>query len=316
MNKDLKFSIVIPTYNEEKDIAHTLDLLTRLDYPNKEIIVVDDSIDNTPNIVKKYANKGVKLIKPKVRQGRCEARNIGIRSSLGDIIVILNADVLLPKDFINRIKKHYDAGYDAVGVMNLVENHDSVYSRYIGMHNHRKEETGVFQDRKIKLNDIWWTEGFSVKRSFIMKTSLFPSGYSVPIVAGEDVRFVDELRKLGCKGMFDKSILITHIAPSVFKEYWNIRKGRGAGTPQVRYFIDGWDMKTIKKRAALKVLRRLLYTVTILPVLKHNYSLAKFSTKNIFIETIVFSYAWLIEQVAMSVGEYQSIQEVIKKERL
>ena len=38
----MKFSIVIPTYNEERDIAGTLDGLLAIDYPAVEIIVVDD----------------------------------------------------------------------------------------------------------------------------------------------------------------------------------------------------------------------------------------------------------------------------------
>lgn len=315
MSNKLKFSIVIPTYNEEKDISRTLDNLVAIDYEDKEIIIVDDSTDNTPNIVKEYENYGVVLIKPEVRQGRCEARNIGIYASTGEVIIILNADVLLPKDFIKRIKVHYDKGYDSVGVMNLVENLDSVYSKYVGMHNHRKEEKGIFEDRKEKLNDVWWTEGFSVRKNMILETSLFPSGYLVPLVAGEDVRFVDELRKLGCKGVFDKNIVIKHIAPSTFNEYWNIRKGRGTGTPQVRYFIDGWNMNEIKKRAYLKALKRILYCITIIPMIKHNYSLAKFTNENTVVDTVLFSYAWIVEQIAMTVGEFKSINQILKKEK-
>ncbi len=315
MNDNLKFSIVIPTYNEENDIKQTLEHLVDLNYKNKEVIVVDDSIDKTPDIVKGFADRGVKLIRPKERKGRCEARNIGIKYTTGDVIIILNADVLLPEDFINKIKVHYDNGYDAVSVMNLVENLDSLYSRYVGMHNYRKEEKGVFEERKIKLNDLWWTEGFSARKSYIMKTSLFPTGYSIPIVAGEDVRFVDELRKLGCRGIFDKDIVIKHIAPSTFSEYWSIRKGRGVGTPQIRYFMDGWSISKISRVAFLKVLRRIVYTLTVIPVLKNNYSLAKFS-KHSFVDTFLFSYAWLVEQVAMSVGEFESINNIIDKESL
>ena len=43
----MKFSIIIPTFNEEKEILSTLTALTNLEYDNKEIIVVDDSTDNT-----------------------------------------------------------------------------------------------------------------------------------------------------------------------------------------------------------------------------------------------------------------------------
>lgn len=315
MNDELRFSIVIPTYNEEKDIARTLDSLTSLEYKNREIIIVDDSTDNTPSIVKEYEDKGVVLIKPEVRKGRCEARNIGIHASTGDIVIILNADVLLPIDFISRIKEHYDNGYDAVGVMNLVQNLDSTYSRYVGMHNHRKEERGVFEERKEKLNDLWWTEGFSVKKDMLMQTSLFPSGYIVPIVAGEDVRFVDELRKLGCKGVFDRDIVIKHIAPSTLDEYWHIRKGRGAGTPQIRLFIDGWSKEKVFNVLVIKSVIRFLKFITLIPMLKYGHSLAKFSEHKGLFETLRMSYCWAIEQLAFSVGEFQSFFKILRKER-
>jgi glycosyltransferase involved in cell wall biosynthesis len=47
----MKFSIIIPTYNEERGIGATLEALLSLDYPDREIIVVDDSSDRTPEIV-------------------------------------------------------------------------------------------------------------------------------------------------------------------------------------------------------------------------------------------------------------------------
>ena len=102
--EDFKFSIIIPTYNEENDIRGTLESLLELTYKNKEIIIVDDSNDNTPNIIREYSEQGVKLVIPELRRGRCEARNIGIRESIGDILVILNADVILPNDFLEKIK--------------------------------------------------------------------------------------------------------------------------------------------------------------------------------------------------------------------
>jgi glycosyltransferase involved in cell wall biosynthesis len=44
-------SIVIPTRNEAEDIAETINSCFALDYKNKEIIVVDDSSDNTVEII-------------------------------------------------------------------------------------------------------------------------------------------------------------------------------------------------------------------------------------------------------------------------
>jgi glycosyltransferase involved in cell wall biosynthesis len=313
MNEELKFSIIIPTYNEENDIERTLDSLMKIKYSNIEILVIDDSVDNTANIVRMYKDNGVDLIIPKERKGRSEARNIGIRASCGDILMILNADVLLTNSCFQKIKKHYEDGYDSVCVMNLVENLDSVYSRYIGMHNYRKKQKGVFLERQKNLKGIWWTEGFSARRSFIMKTSLFPTSDVVPIVAGEDVRFVNELRELGCKGIFDEKIVITHIAPSTFKEYWSIRKGRGEGTPQIRILADGWSIDKVRNKALLKLLKRTVMFFFIIPVAIHCYHLAKFSKKNTFVETIKFTYAWVIEQAAMTIGEFSSLAKLKNK---
>ena len=71
-----------------------------------------------PNIIKKYIyqNKNIKLIIPNVKRGS-EARNIGIQEADGEILIILNADVHLPKKFINQILVHYQNGADFVLVV-------------------------------------------------------------------------------------------------------------------------------------------------------------------------------------------------------
>ena len=60
----MRFSIIIPAHNEEMDIAATLEALLALDYPDREILVVDDSSDRTPETVGGYARQGVRLIHP------------------------------------------------------------------------------------------------------------------------------------------------------------------------------------------------------------------------------------------------------------
>ncbi|MGB8990655.1 MAG: glycosyltransferase [Desulfobaccales bacterium] len=66
----MKFSIIIPTYNEEHDIAETLESLLRLNYQDKEIIGVDDSNDRNPEIVRQFVPLGVRLIHQGAADGR------------------------------------------------------------------------------------------------------------------------------------------------------------------------------------------------------------------------------------------------------
>ena len=84
MQKIYVISVVIPTYNEEKDIGLCLSSLKEQSYKNLEVIVVDDgSTDKTREIVKKF--KKIKLIEGE-HKGPGFSRNIGARHAKGDIL--------------------------------------------------------------------------------------------------------------------------------------------------------------------------------------------------------------------------------------
>lgn len=306
------FSIIIPTYNEERDIARTLNFILSQEYSAFEVIVVDDSIDNTAKIVEGYEDPRVKLVKPSIRRGRCEARNIGIKESQGDIIVILNADVLLPHHFLSSINAHYLGGYDAVTVKNSVHNMENIYARYVGLHNLNKEANGVILDRIDRLG-FWWVEGFSARRDLILATSLFPSGFPVPIEAGEDVRFVDELRSIGCRGIYDGDIDVQHVAPDSFRDFWRVRKGRGHGTPQIRMFIDDWPAIKVLGALLVKGCVRLVRVVTVVPVVVYSHRLLRHSRDRSVSELCKLSMLYIMEQAAFTVGEIESFLEILKK---
>ena len=60
----MKFSILVPAYNEEQSIASCLNSLISVAYGDKEIIVVDDaSTDRTVQAVEKFLDKGVILVR-------------------------------------------------------------------------------------------------------------------------------------------------------------------------------------------------------------------------------------------------------------
>src|SRR3989344_3314248 len=93
-------SVVIPAYNEEKNIRATIESILKADYPNKkEIIVVNDgSRDKTPEIVKEMMKKHreIKLIKTD-RIGKGRAVNAGVKKSRNDLFAILDADTEIEK---------------------------------------------------------------------------------------------------------------------------------------------------------------------------------------------------------------------------
>lgn len=99
-----KVSCIIPAYNEESRIGTVLRAV--YDHPLiDEIIVVDDgSKDRTEDVVKKF--KGVQLIVHEKNKGKSQAVVGGIIQSKGDIIFLLDADLigLTPKDISDLVE--------------------------------------------------------------------------------------------------------------------------------------------------------------------------------------------------------------------
>ncbi len=233
-------SIIIPTYNEADDIRETLDTVVALDYEDKEIIVVDASQDETPQIVQNYASKQVKLIIQSRGKGRAAARNEGILAARSEIVIILNADVRLPRDFIQRILKHYESGADYVLVESRITNIEKLPARYAQvLHEY------YFPPRPDVEARMNWTEGFSCRRSVALAVGLFPEGEAFPLVAGEDGWFGEKLASAGYKKTFDRSIVVTHIAPASTKDFGDKRIERGRGVPPIWKLRDQWTLTHI-----------------------------------------------------------------------
>jgi glycosyltransferase involved in cell wall biosynthesis len=98
---DLKISLVIPVYNEQKHIAACLRAISKLDVIPYEVIVIDNlSTDKTVEVVKKYSF--VTLIKEDT-QGVVFARDRGFNYASGDIIGRIDADTILPPDWTAKV---------------------------------------------------------------------------------------------------------------------------------------------------------------------------------------------------------------------
>ncbi len=104
-----KVSIIIPTLNEEKYIEKTLHRLSKIE--DIEIIIVDgNSEDRTVELAKRFTNK-IYIIN---RRGIARARNFGAKNATGEILIFLDADVIVPLDFIEKVSAIFN-DKDVVG---------------------------------------------------------------------------------------------------------------------------------------------------------------------------------------------------------
>lgn len=112
-----KISIIIPALNEEKYIEKTLKAVLNQSYKNFEIIVVDNgSTDRTSDIAKKYADT-VLFCKEK---GISKARNTGGKIATGDILLFLDADTVIKRDFLKNMLDKFKSP-NVIGVSGYIE---------------------------------------------------------------------------------------------------------------------------------------------------------------------------------------------------
>lgn len=112
-----KISIIIPTFNEEKNIGQTLDqlfqLINKIKLIKYEIIVVDDgSTDKTLEILKKYP---IKIIKHSRNMGYGASLKHGINKSAFNNIAIMDADGTYPPRELYRLLNHIGANPLLIG---------------------------------------------------------------------------------------------------------------------------------------------------------------------------------------------------------
>lgn len=99
----MEVTIVIPVYNEEERLDACLRAISQQSHPPAEVIVVDNnSTDKSREIAERY---DFVTSLPEKRQGIVFARNRGFDAASNEILARIDADTLLPPNWVESIKK-------------------------------------------------------------------------------------------------------------------------------------------------------------------------------------------------------------------
>ncbi|OYR53897.1 hypothetical protein DJ73_06250 [Halorubrum sp. Ea1] len=86
-------SVIIPTYNRREELERAIDSVLHQSFAEFELIVVDDnSMDDTTNLVKGYEDNRIRYFRHKQNEGVSQARNTGIQHAKGEYIAFLDSD--------------------------------------------------------------------------------------------------------------------------------------------------------------------------------------------------------------------------------
>jgi poly-beta-1,6 N-acetyl-D-glucosamine synthase len=143
-------SILVPAFNEATVIERTVRSLTASDYPDFEVIVIDDgSTDGTASIVESLALPGVRVIR-QANMGKAAALNMGLGEACADIVVTVDADSVFERETLRRMVEHFaDDRVGAVAGNAKVGNRSSLLGRW----QHIEYVMGFNLDRR--LYDTW-----------------------------------------------------------------------------------------------------------------------------------------------------------------
>lgn len=120
-------SIVIPVYNSSKYLGRCLNTVLNQDYPNIEVVLVDDgSTDGCAHLCDEYAEKDIRIrVIHQQNQGASIARQNGLRNSKGEYVTFIDSDDWVANDYVSKlydfIVEHH-VTISACGVQRVKEN--------------------------------------------------------------------------------------------------------------------------------------------------------------------------------------------------
>jgi len=104
-------TITVPVYNEVSSIRTTLERLLEVDYPKDRlqlIVLSDASNDGTDDIVRELGERGVELLRAPTRRGKTAAENAAVAVARGDVIVNVDATVVIPPGSLKQLIRAFD----------------------------------------------------------------------------------------------------------------------------------------------------------------------------------------------------------------
>jgi hypothetical protein len=217
-------SFVIIAYNEAENIGRTLESVTSLaGLDMYEVIVVNDgSSDRTAEIVAGAATRDahIRLIDLPRNYGRGYARSTGISASKGDLIATVDADILLPSDWLIRARETL-VGQDAVGGT-AVPDGDVAY---------------VYQRTKLVPRVVGHTTAVTGSNALYRREVFELVGFDPALREGEDVALNHATQRHKLSLATVPGLLVEHLEHKSFTESvkWLFVTGKGATRQLLTY---------------------------------------------------------------------------------
>ena len=213
-----KISVVVCSFNGARTIRDTLNGLARLNYPNFEVIVVNDgSTDQTATIASEYS---VKLITTE-NCGLSNARNTGAEAATGEIVAYIDDDAFPDRHWLTYLAHTFmTTDYAAVGGPNVAPPGDGRIAECVA-HSPGGPVHVLLNDR-----DAEHIPGCNMafRRAALLDIGGFDPRFRT---AGDDVDVCWRIQERGWKIGFHPAAMVWHHRRNSLRMYWRQQKGYG-----------------------------------------------------------------------------------------
>src|SRR5262245_34952725 len=213
-----RVSVVCCSYNGEPTIRDTLAGLAKLDYPDYEVIVVDDgSTDATASIARGY---GARVISTP-NQGLSAARNLGLREATGSIVAYIDDDAYPDPSWLTFLVRAFrEGGYCGVGGPNLLPPEDGPVAECVG-----NSPGGPCH---VLLSDCEAEHipgcNMAFEKAWLQRVGGFDPQFRT---AGDDVDLCWRLQEAGGRLGFHAGAVVWHHRRPSLRRYWKQQVGYG-----------------------------------------------------------------------------------------
>lgn len=213
-----KISIVVCSFNGANTIRDTMEGIRKLDYPNYEVIVVNDgSTDETPNIVAEYP---VILISTE-NQGLSSARNTGWQEATGEIIAYIDDDAYPDPHWLTFIADVFmNSSHVGVGGPNIAPANDGLIAEAVA--NSPGGPVHVLLTDELAEHIPGCNMAF--RKEALAEVGGFDPRYRA---AGDDVDICWKLQQKGWTLGFSAAAMDWHHRRNSFRAYWRQQIGYG-----------------------------------------------------------------------------------------
>src|ERR1051325_6748060 len=213
-----RVSVVVCTYNGARTLPECLDGLARVDYPNFEVLVVNDgSTDNTETIAR---NSGFRVISTE-NHGLSHARNLGLKAATGEIVAYLDDDAYPDRDWLKYLAHTFlTTGHAGVGGPNLAPSNDGPIADCVAHAPGGPVHVLLSDEEAEHIPGC----NMAFRKAALLDIGVFDEQVRA---AGDDVDICWRLQEKGFTLGFSPAAMVWHHRRNSVLAYWNQQVGYG-----------------------------------------------------------------------------------------